>query len=385
MEKPIVDYYKMLGIKKDTSPEIIKEIYHRAMMECHPDVHAQDDEKTQKQAETAARILNDIRETLLNPERRKAYDAELEEYYASKEEKKQENDGYDPNARFNDEPYYDDGDALTPEEAFKKIVEAFDNAYDKAREEEEEDYPFFERHKDIGIEYNENVGTTVENKALHSINGIRFHITQEIVFQLSKLRHRKGESFLDYSMRNRRNFAAFLVGFSLFTTSILNKIEKETYTNRSPETIQTVDEQTEEKIVLTRYYVIKDGDNLSTLAYDAGISIESLQKMNGIEGNIIYSGDKIRIPYNVSESDLGYYAEMIDVEGRSLEEIAALYETDIQTLKELNGNAIGKVDGYDSILTNQIFVPNFIGKDMLQVLKTENELQNQNKNEANHL
>lgn len=379
MEKPIVDYYKLLGIKKDTSPEVIKEIYHRAMMECHPDVHAQDDEKTQKQAETAARILNDIRATLLNPERRKAYDAELEEYYASKEEKKEENDGYDPNARFNDEPYYDD-DALTPEEAFQKIVEAYKNA-----RAEEKSYPLLERHKDIGIEYNETVGTIVENKALRSIVGIGAHMTQEIVFQLSKLRHRKGESFLDYLMRNRRNFATFLVAFSLFTSSILNKTEKDVYTNRSPETVQTGDEQTEKQTVLTRYYVIKDGDNLSTLAYDAGISVDKLQRMNGIEGSIIYSGDKIRIPYNINESDLGYYAEMIDVEGRSLKEIADLYETDIQTLKELNGNAIGEVDGYDSILTNQIFVPNFIGKDMLQVLKTENGLQNQNKNAANHL
>lgn len=374
MEKVFIDYYKLLGLREDASDEEIREIYRIAIKECHPDIHAQEDERTRRKAENAARLLNEMRATLLNPERRKAYDAERTAYYENLKNQDNSKDSKEHRDRFDDEPYVEKDDVLTPEEALDKIVEAFK----KAREEEKA-YPLLERHKDIGLEYNETVGTVVENKAVRSIAGLGAHVTQEIVFQLAKLRHRKGESFLDYTMRNRRNFAAFLVAFSIFTSSLVNKNEKVEY--NSP--VETVQDISEDQTQLTRYYTIKDGDNLSSLAYDAGISVEKLAKINGIEGSIIYTGDKIKVPYNISESDLVYYAEMVDVEGRSLDEIAKLYETDVQTLMVLNGNAIGTENGYQEALTDQIFVPNFIGKDMLQVLKTENQIQN--KNESNHL
>jgi len=367
MERVFIDYYKLLGLRPDASDEEIREIYRKAMIECHPDLHTKSDEKTQRQAENAARLLNEMRETLLNPEKRKAYDAERKAFYESMRKQEENNEEYED--RYHDDPYEEDGEVLTPEEAFEKIKEA----YQKAREEEKA-YPISERHKDIAEEYKATVGTAVENSTVRAAGGIGAHIAQEIVYQLSKLRHRKGESFLDYSMRNRRNIAAFLVGFSIFAASVKGLDGKEVTSTETTQVTDTINN--EEQTQLTRYYTIKDGDNLSVLAYNAGISIEKLQKINDIKGQIIYTGDQIRIPYNINESDLYYYTEVIDVEGRSLREIADLYETDIATLKRLNTTAIGMVDGSEDILTSQVFVPKFIERDMLQVLKVENENQN---------
>ncbi|MBQ6324268.1 MAG: DnaJ domain-containing protein [Bacilli bacterium] len=367
MEKKFIDYYKLLKLSKDATPEEIREVYHKAMKECHPDVYANADEKTQQQAERVARFLNEIRDVLLNPEKRKAYDASLEEYYANLNQQEETKESEPSSFEFNDEPYEDNHpEPLTIEEAFEMIKEA----YQKARAEEKE-YPLVERHRDIETDYKETVGAEINNAALRTAAGLGAHITQELVYQLSKLRHRKGENFLEYTMRNRRNIATFLVAFSIFSSSIINKEDK-TFNNDN-EAIETVESLADEpQTELTRYYTIKDGDNLSSLAYDSGTSIEEIQKLNGLNSQIIYAGDTIKIPYKVNESDLYYYAEVVDVEGRSLDELASLYETDTATLKKLNTTAIGTETGTDEILTNQIFVPKFVNRDMLQVLKTEN-------------
>jgi len=64
------DYYEVLGVAKDASPEDIKKAYRKLAMEFHPDVSKLD----RKVAEEKFKELSEAYEVLVDPEKRKSYD-----------------------------------------------------------------------------------------------------------------------------------------------------------------------------------------------------------------------------------------------------------------------------------------------------------------------
>ncbi len=60
------DYYKILGVKKDASPEEIKKAYYKLAQQYHPDKPGGDTEKFKK--------INEAYQVLSNPEKRAQYD-----------------------------------------------------------------------------------------------------------------------------------------------------------------------------------------------------------------------------------------------------------------------------------------------------------------------
>jgi curved DNA-binding protein len=64
-----IDYYKVLGIKKDASQDEIKKAYRKLARKYHPDVNPND-----KEAEAKFKEVNEANEVLSNPENRKKYD-----------------------------------------------------------------------------------------------------------------------------------------------------------------------------------------------------------------------------------------------------------------------------------------------------------------------
>ncbi|MGB5951972.1 MAG: DnaJ domain-containing protein [Ornithinimicrobium sp.] len=62
-------YYEILQIREDASPAIIKAAYRELMRSVHPDVNGH--------APTPAAVVNEARDVLSDPERRRQYDAEL--------------------------------------------------------------------------------------------------------------------------------------------------------------------------------------------------------------------------------------------------------------------------------------------------------------------
>ena len=63
------DYYKVLGLEKNATPEQIKKAYRKLARQHHPDVNPDD-----KGAEQKFKELNEANEVLSDPEKRKKYD-----------------------------------------------------------------------------------------------------------------------------------------------------------------------------------------------------------------------------------------------------------------------------------------------------------------------
>ena len=72
----VKDYYKLLQVRRDASSEVIAAAYKRLMRDAHPD-HGGDAER--------AKRLNVAYETLSDPNRRKAYNLQLNPEQSSRE------------------------------------------------------------------------------------------------------------------------------------------------------------------------------------------------------------------------------------------------------------------------------------------------------------
>ena len=63
------DYYKILGLEKNASPEAIKKAYRKLAVQYHPDKN-----KGDKQAEEKFKAVNEANDVLSKPEKRQRYD-----------------------------------------------------------------------------------------------------------------------------------------------------------------------------------------------------------------------------------------------------------------------------------------------------------------------
>ena len=63
------DYYEVLGLQKNATPEEIKKAYRKIAKECHPDLHPND-----KTAEARFKELNEANEVLSDPDKRARFD-----------------------------------------------------------------------------------------------------------------------------------------------------------------------------------------------------------------------------------------------------------------------------------------------------------------------
>ena len=68
------NYYDILQVNRNASPEIIEKAYKTLAKKYHPDLQA---EENKKQAEEILKEINEAYEVLSNPEKKKVYDISL--------------------------------------------------------------------------------------------------------------------------------------------------------------------------------------------------------------------------------------------------------------------------------------------------------------------
>ena len=270
----------------------------------------------------------------------------------------------------------------------KTMSQSFKEAWQEVRSEEKS-YPFTERHKNI----NKNIHSkyypyraTLPQYIVYGLKNGILHVSAELVYQLEKFRYITEDNIPKFIIRNRKSLCGIVVAGVLITSAVgkaNDKIEPPVEPTPSTVTDSISNDDTQsptttipDEVVLNRVHIIEDGDTLTKYSNESNTSIEQIMSVNGLENSDkIMSGDRIIIPYTVSNEDLKYYVSSKEYSSEiPLETFAALYETDVETLLQLNKEAIDKItlstgETVYAPISNTLQVPTFISKDVLDAQK----------------
>lgn len=271
----------------------------------------------------------------------------------------------------------------------KTMSQSFKEAWQEVRSEEKS-FPFTERHKNINKTIHRKYypyRATLPQYIVYGLKNGLLHVSVELVYQLEKFRYITEDNIPKFIIRNRKSLCGIIVAGVLITSavtkdtdSVITPPEEQPTTpvtdSSTSEPDTQVEQITSDKIVLNRVHVIEFGETLSEYSKDSNTTVEEIKRINNIENeDKIQSGDRIVIPYIISEDDKKYYVSSKEYDSNiSLETFAALYETDVETLLQLNKEAIDKVvlsTGQTAYMpiSNTLQVPSFISKNVLDAQK----------------
>lgn len=282
---------------------------------------------------------------------------------------------------------YENEDQYGYTECIQKVKEEIKQAIKEVKADEEK-CPFGMRHKLINENYKKEIAkrtsVTAGNSAVKEIlirigQGV-FHITGEMYYHILKLRYIKDGSLPKFIFGNRQLITTIVAGTFILSHVNIVKDNNEEITNEPIDgkaaTSQSENTERPELMIgtetlLMRKHLVHVNDTFYSLAWNAGITVEELEKINNYSDNNLLYGTIVNVPYKVAEKDLKHYIKMASVDNKSIKELADEYETDIETLLRLNSEAIEKQNGTYNILSSTITVPNFITRKELNEKRAE--------------
>ena len=420
-----IDIYKLLGVKRNASTTDIDNAFLNLAYSYNPEltVNTSKSPKAQDMIKNIYEILEASYNAVNTQEKRDNYDEKTREYLlrrvkenqerakarAQKEEQekanaraqkarqeeqarrqaqaKKEKEQTSPkteNSNYEQEKHTNKSEDRVQEP--KTMSQSFKEAWQEVRSEEKS-YPFTERHKNI----NKNIHSkyypyraTLPQYIVYGLKNGILHVSAELVYQLEKFRYITEDNIPKFIIRNRKSLCGIVVAGVLITSAVGKANDKiEPPVEKAPSTVtdSTSNDDTQsptipDEVVLNRVHIIEDGDTLTKYSNESNTSIEQIMSVNGLENSDkIMSGDRIIIPYTVSNEDLKYYVSSKEYSSEiPLETFAALYETDVETLLQLNKEAIDKItlstgETVYAPISNTLQVPTFISKDVLDAHK----------------
>lgn len=414
-----IDVYKLLGAKRNASDTDITTAFLNVAYSYNPEltVNATKSPKAQDMIKNIYGILEASYNVVNTAEKRVEYDEKTREYLLKRvkehqekakarsqkeeqekarqeEQKRRENQSKKEkeqtppkteSSNFEQKNHTTKSENKSQEP--KKMSQSFKDAWQEIRSEEKT-YPFTERHKNINKnihrEYYPYRATFLQYMVYGLKNGI-LHVSAELVYQLEKFRYITEDNVPKFIIRNRKSLCGIIAAGVLITSVVTKSNDPVTKPSVEQPTTPVTDpviseddtvENISDKIVLNRVHVIEFGETLSEYSEDSNTTVEEIKRINNIKDeDIIESGKKIVIPYIISKDDLKYYVSSKEYDSNiPLETYAALYETDVETLLQLNKEAIDKVIlstgeiAYMPI-SNTLQVPSFISKNVLDAQK----------------
>lgn len=416
-----IDIYKLLGVKRNASTTDIDKAFLNLAYSYNPEltVNATKSPKAQDMIKNIYGILEASYNVVNTAEKRVEYDEKTREYLLKKvkenqekakaraqkeeqekarqeEQKRRENQSKKEKEQTppkTESSNFEQKNHTTKSENRgqepKTMSQSFKEAWQEVRSEEKS-YPFTERHKNI----NKNIHSkyypyraTLPQYIVYGLKNGLLHVSAELVYQLEKFRYITEDNIPKFIIRNRKSLCGIIVAGVLITSavtkdndSVITPPEEQPTTpvtdTSTSEPDTQVEQITSDKIVLNRVHVIEFGETLYEYSKDSNTTVEEIKRINNIENeDKIQSGDRIVIPYIISEDDLKYYVSSKEYDSNiSLETFAALYETDVETLLQLNKEAIDKVvlsTGQTAYMpiSNTLQVPSFISKNILDAQK----------------
>lgn len=226
------------------------------------------------------------------------------------------------------------------------------NWYEVRREEKNNDFTTrHERLKNAAVKYYGKDSSNLIGKITIT------HIFGETLYQLNKFKIKRNDNVSKYIMRNR-GLAIVLTG--AIAVAALSSVD----INPEGEYVEpTTSIATEDgKICLTRYYRVLRNDTLSDISVTTGVGVSTIQNDNGIDNpNMIHMNQLLTLNYYITPEDIDYYIQPANIEGKTIQQVADTYHTDIETLVRLNEEAIEiNEDNTYRILSDTLLVPNFI-------------------------
>ena len=422
-----IDIYKLLGVKRNASTTDIDKAFLNLAYSYNPEltVNATKSPKAQDMIKNIYGILEASYNVVNTAEKRVEYDEKTREYLlkrvkehqekakarAQKEEQEKARQEEQEKARQEEQkrrenqskkekeqttpktedPNFEEEQHTTKSENRgqepKTMSQSFKEAWQEVRSEEKS-YPFTERHKNI----NKNIHSkyypyraTLPQYIVYGLKNGLLHVSAELVYQLEKFRYITEDNVPKFIIRNRKSLCGIIVAGVLITSAVTKSNDPVTKPSVEKPTTPVTDpviseddtvENISDKIVLNRVHVIEFGETLSEYSEDSNTTVEEIKRINNIENeDKIQSGDRIVIPYIISKDDLKYYVSSTEYDSNiPLETYAALYETDVETLLQLNKEAIDKVvlsTGQTAYMpiSNTLQVPSFISKNILDAQK----------------
>ena len=290
MSKKFVDYYSVLGVRRNASNREIRAAYGKKVRQY----------KLTKSEENFE-LLAKAYEVLSDEDERTLFDMELGYYELDM--------GMDISAM---------GRYLRAREEIKEIEKKnnFTKRHAKASA--------YLREKNGD---NDSVGIKIKNGTLH--------VAGEFYHQLSKLGRIGKEDWPKYVARNRKIFAGMILAGGLFVG--IKAIPK----GKDVTPVQPQPTSKHEIIRIDRRVEVDYDDVLSDISNEYGVSLSFIQGVNpGTRGNSVGECEVIYVPYNIEEENLFNHMMTVPTEGLSIDEIARKYETNRHTLMELNGDAL---------------------------------------------
>ena len=414
-----IDVYKLLGAKRNASDTDITTAFLNVAYSYNPEltVNATKSPKAQDMIKNIYGILEASYNVVNTAEKRVEYDEKTREYLLKKvkenqekakaraqkeeqekarqeEQKRRENQSKKEkeqtppkteSSNFEQKNHTTKSENKSQEP--KKMSQGFKDAWQEIRSEEKT-YPFTERHKNI----NKNIHrkyypyrATFPQYMVYGLKNGILHVSAELVYQLEKFRYITEDNVPKFIIRNRKSLCGIIAAGVLITSVVTKSNDPVTKPSVEQPTTPVTDpviseddtvENISDKIVLNRVHVIEFGETLSEYSEDSNTTVEEIKRINNIKDeDIIESGKKIVIPYIISKDDLKYYVSSKEYDSNiPLETFAALYETDVETLLQLNKEAIDKItlstgETVYAPISNTLQVPTFISKDVLDAHK----------------
>ena len=382
------DYYKILDIDYDATESEIKKAYRKKCRELHPDLHAKKSEEFKRRCEEKLKEVNEAYDVLYDFEKKTEYDKKLREYLEQQEEKKrQEAKKRQERKKEQTKTKYKTNREKSNQKSKEKVAHSsffkdFVTSYREIKQEEEQN-SFAERHTNFNHnfykEYRKKANTPIKSIIFYTSLGV-LHVSLEAIHQLKGLKFITEDSVVKYAIRNRAlaSIIALTIIFPNIYSSIVNEDNnsKTTIIKDEPSIVHTDTEiyrteshtsyENERNFLLTRLYEVKEGDTLSGISDKTSVELGELRKANDITSDMIYIGTKIVVPYTVDVDDLQYYTRAIDNNNISIEDLAAMYDTDIYTIKRLNKEALLQVDDTYVIISDKVLVPVFKTKEAVR-------------------
>lgn len=390
MTKPFVDYYRLLGISRNASANEIRKAYRTAAKKYHPDMNVNSSVEVKTVSSMKFLLIQEAKETLLDNTKRQEYNVKYDKYKS----RQKQIDVYIEDTKITEG--HEDYSSVWPKartaaQNTAQNKEHVEQEKKKTEEQKRASHTFNEldEEKLRSISDRRYTKKTINGKKVQSkkTHNKRLSVSNYFLKELQKLAIRPHDNLKKYILRNKRTIA-FITGASIATALFIdtkrNKYPEEqvvpettAYTQTEyvevPETTEKAPEVTlptfEEDIVLLRIHKVEANDSLSKFSAESNTLMEEIKNYNGMNGNNVILGTKIRIPYIIAPEDLPYYTKVETYQGEDLEQYAESFETEAETICKLNPEA-AKWDGTKYVVaTDSLIVPDFITKDEYLVRK----------------